>query len=217
MFHAALLFALASASGAVAGPQETPTPPPPGSSAAVPAEGSWSGGFETYLYLPEDDHFLLPIFRADRGPLHLEGRYQYEDRHTGSAWLGWTLEAGKKVHLEVVPMAGAVFGRTNGVAPGLELTLSWKSVELYSENEYVFDLESKEGNYFYSWSELSWHARPWLSLGLSGQRTRLYQSELAIDRGLFVAVKRGPVSLKAYGFSLDGEAPFAIVALGVDF
>ena len=110
------------------------------------------------LPLPaEDDHFLLPIFRADRGPLHLEGRYQYEDRHTGSAWLGWTLEAGKKVHLEVVPMAGAVFGRTNGVAPGLELTLSWKSVELYSENEYVF------------------------------------------------------------GFKLDGEAPFAIVALGVDF
>jgi len=68
MFHAALLFALASASGAVAGPQETPTPPPPGSSAAVPAEGSWSGGFETYLYLPEDDHFLLPIFRAAPRP-----------------------------------------------------------------------------------------------------------------------------------------------------
>lgn len=214
-FRAALLLALASASGA--GAQEAPKPPSSEPPAATPAEKSWSGGLETYLYLPEGDHFLLPILRADRGPLHLEGRYQYEDRHTASAWLGWTLEAGEKLHLEVVPMAGGVFGRTNGVAPGLELTLSWKSLELYGESEYLFDLESKEGNYFYNWSELSWHARPWLTVGLSAQRTRLYQSELTIDRGLFVAVKRSPLTLKVYGFNLDGEAPFAIVSLAVDF
>lgn len=70
---------------------------------------------------------------------------------------------------------------------------------------------------FYHWSELSRQVRPRLTFGLSVQRTRLYQSELTIDRGLFVAVTRGSITVKAYGFNLDGEAPFGIVALGVDF
>jgi hypothetical protein len=213
LFRAALLFALAFAPGAVVLPQEAPTP----AASAAPADRAWSGGLESYLYLPEDDAFLMPILRADRGSMHLEGRYQYEDRETASLWLGFTLEAGKSLHLEATPMAGVVFGRTNGFAPGLELTLSWRSLELYGESEYVFDLEGQEGDYFYNWSELSWQVRPWLALGLSTQRTRLYQTELTIERGLFVAVTRGPVTLKAYGFDLDGEAPFAILALGVDF
>ena len=59
--------------------------------------------------------------------------------------------------------------------------------------------------------------RAWLRLGLSAQRTRLYESELEIERGLFAAVSRGPVELIVYGFNLDGDAPIAIVALGVDF
>ena len=37
-------------------------------------------------------------------------------------------------------MAGVVVGRTDGLAPGLELTLSWPRFELYAESEYVLDL-----------------------------------------------------------------------------
>jgi hypothetical protein len=182
-----------------------------------PAPAAWSGTFTSYLYLKEEDDFLLPILAADRGSLHLEGRFQYEDLETGSLWAGWTFEAGKDLQLAVTPIAGLVFGRTDGFAPGLELTLSWKSLELYSESEYLFDFGSQENNYFYAWTELSWQALPWLRLGLSAQRTRLYQSELEIERGVFAAVSRGPVELMVYGFNLDGDSPFAIVALGVEF
>jgi hypothetical protein len=215
--HAALFLVLAAAAAALAGAQEAERPAPSEPPAAAPAERAWSGGVETYLYLQEDDDFLMPILSGDRGSLHLEGRFQYEDRQTGSLWAGFTLEAGTSLQLAVTPMAGVVFGRTDGLAPGLELTLSWKSLELYSESEYLFDFESQEGNYFYTWSELSWQARPWLRLGLSVQRTRIYQSELEIERGFFAAVSRGPVELVVYGFNLDGDAPFAIVALGVEF
>ena len=112
----------ASAAGARAAAQEPPpqTPAPP---AGAIADRSWSGNLQTYLYLQEDDDFLMPILGVDRGALHFEGRFQYEDRRTGSLWAGWTLEAGKGLHLEAVPMAGVVFGRTTGLAPGLELTL----------------------------------------------------------------------------------------------
>jgi hypothetical protein len=184
---------------------------------ATAGNAAWSFSFASYLYLQEEDDFLLPILAADRGSLHLEGRFQYEDLETGSLWVGRTLGAGTSLRLEVTPMAGLVFGRTDGFAPGLELTLSWRNLELYSESEYLFGFASQEDNYFYAWSELSWQARPWLRLGLSVQRTRLYQSEREVDRGLLAAVSRGPVELVLYGFNLDGDAPFAIVALGVEF
>ncbi len=184
---------------------------------AAPEPASWSGSAATYLFLQEEDDFLLPVVRADRGALHLEGRYQYEDLETGSLWAGFTFSAGTSLRLEATPMAGLVFGRTDGFAPGLQVTLSWRSLELYSESEYLFDFESRENDYYYAWSELSWQARSWLRLGLSVQRTRLYESDREVDRGLFAAVSRGPVELVAYGFNLDGDSPFAVVGLTVEF
>jgi hypothetical protein len=213
---AALLVALAAASAA--GASEVPGQEPAVSEAAgAEAESEWSVSLVTSLYLQEEDDFLMPILGADRGSLHLEGRYQYEDLKTGSLWVGWTFEAGTSLRLAATPMAGVVFGQTSGAAPGLELTVSWKSLELYSESEYLFDSESEEGDFFYVWTELGWQALPWLRLGLAAQRTRLYESELAIERGLFTAVSHGPVELIAYAFNLDGDEPFAILALAVDF
>jgi hypothetical protein len=175
-------------------------------------EGSeWSGSVAGYLYLLEEDDFISPVVRADWGALHLEGRYQYEDLETGSLWVGWTFSAGSSLELEATPMAGVVFGQTDGFAPGLEWTLSWKDFELYSESEYLFDAESSENNFFYAWSELSWYAQPWLRFGLSVQRTRLHESEREVDRGLFVGAAWGPVELVVYAFNLDDEAPFAVV------
>ena len=212
----ALGVAIALAPGPAAA--QSPAPVPASAPAVAPAAPSWSGALDVNVYLHvEDGDFVMPVVRADRGALHLEGRYQYEDRRTFSAWAGWTFEAGTGLHLEVVPMAGVIVGRTNGVAPGLEIALSWKTIELYSEGEYVFDVEGRENDYFYNWSQLTWQASGWLGLGLATQRTRLYQSDLSIERGLFAAVTRGPVTLSVYGFNLDGESPFAIVTVGIGF
>jgi len=208
--------ALALAPGPVAA--QSPAPVPASATAEAPASPSWSGELDVNVYLHvEDGDFVMPVLRADRGSLHLEGRYQYEDRRSFSAWAGWTFEAGTTVRLEVVPMAGVIAGRTNGVAPGLEISLSWKALELYSEGECVFDVDGRENDYFYNWSQLTWQASGWLGLGLAAQRTRLYQSELSIERAIFAAVTSGPVTLTAYGFNLDGDRPFAIVTMGIEF
>lgn len=212
-----VLLALAAARAVAAISPESEHGAPAEATGAGSSSRSWSFGADAYLYLVEDNSFLMPILTADRGSLHLEGRYQYEDFDTASVWLGWSFETGKSVHLEIVPMMGVVFGNTRGIAPGLEATLSWKSLELYSESEYVFDAEGAEGDFFYNWSELGWQATGWLRLGLTAQRTRMYDSELAVDRGVFAAVAIGAVELSVYGFNLDGEDPFAVVALAVEF
>jgi hypothetical protein len=170
------------------------------------------------VYLQQEDgDFVMPVFTADRGALHLESRYQYEDRRTVSAWAGWNLGWGSELRLDVVPMAGVIVGRTNGLAPGVEVTLGWKTLEAYSEWEYVVDLEGTDGDYGYAWSTVTWQVTPWLGIGAVAERTRLYKSELAIERGPFAAATWGRATLSVYGFNLDGESPFAVVAFAWDF
>jgi hypothetical protein len=112
-------------------------------------------------------------------------------------------------------MAGAIVGETDGVAPGLELTLAWRRLEFYSEGEYVFNAEGRDGDFAYNWSELRWQARPWLGVGLSAQRTREHRSERTIDRGLLAAVSRGRAELSFHWFNFEEGSRFAILGLSL--
>jgi len=186
-------------------------------SAARRAARAWSGGVEAYRYFLGRDSFLMPIAQADRASLHLEARYQYEALRTASAWVGWNHEIDAHPRFEIVPMAGVLFGRSGGAALGFEATLSLTHFELYDEAEVVLLGGGGEENFLYDWFTAGWHATRWLDLGLTVQRTRTHASGLAVDRGVFVAATRRRITLSVYGLDLTGNAPFAIVALGLEY
>lgn len=166
---------------------------------------------------PDDDPYGSAILRADRGALHLEARYNYEDLDTGSLWGGWTLAWSGEVEVSVVPMLGAVFGHTQGVAPGLELDVVWKALELYVEAEYVFDVDGQDDSYFYMWAEFTVSPTEWLSLGLVAQRTRAYDTDVEVDRGLLVGFHVRSVSATVYVFNLDRDDPYVMIGVGISF
>jgi hypothetical protein len=166
---------------------------------------------------PEDDAYGSAILRADRGPLHLEARYNYEGIDTGSVFAGWTFSWSGEVEFSLVPMLGAVFGHTQGVAPGLELDLTWKILEFYVEAEYVFDVEGTDDSFFYAWSELTASPVEWLSFGLVAQRTRVFDTDVDVDRGLLVRVYVKSVTATVYVFNLDTDDPYVMLGVGVSF
>jgi len=191
-----------------------------GAAAATGPEASpgWEFNASVYGYFPPNDrHYAQPTVTADRGALHLEGRYNYEGFETGSAWVGWNLGAGDKLRLDATLMAGGVFGNTRGVAPGYQLTLSYGRFELYSEGEYVFDLQDSAGNFFYNWAQLGYSPVEWLSVGLASQRTRAYQTGLDVQRGFFVGFKYKSLSLNVYVFNPGWETPTVVGSLAVSF
>ena len=183
------------------------------------AERAWSYEGVAYGYLFEggEGDFILPIVYANRGALHLEARYNYEDRDTGSLFGGWTFSFGDETTLDLTPMLGAVFGNTDGIAPGLELDFNWRWLEYYSETEYVFDLEDHESNFFYAWSELSGRPVDWLRLGLAVQRTRAYETERDVQRGIVVGFSFWKMEVGAYYFNPDDEEPFGILSAAISF
>lgn len=108
--NVAVALFLACAAGATAAAQEAANDG--GSDPTVPAgpRQTLSGSLDIYLYLQEEDDFLMPILAADRNALHLECRYQYEGFDTVSAWVGWSFDTGKSLQIEFVPMAGIIVG-----------------------------------------------------------------------------------------------------------
>ena len=189
--------------------------------AASPGGGEkpgWEFNASVYAYFPpEDRHYAQPTVTADRGALHLEGRYNYEAFRTGSVWVGWNLGAGDKLRLDATLLAGGVFGDTRGAAPGYELTLSYGRFELYSEGEYVFDVDDSANDFFYNWAQLGYSPLDWLTVGLASQRTRAYQTGLDVQRGLFVGFTYKSLKLTTYVFNPGWEKPTVVSSLAVSF
>ncbi len=178
----------------------------------------WEFGASVYGYFPaEDTDYGQPTVTADREALHLEARYNYEGIGTGSAWVGWNVGVGDKLRLDATLMAGGIFGDFNGVAPGYHLTISWGPLELYSEGEYVFDVEDSDNNYFYNWAQLGYSPWEWLTIGFASQRTRAYETGLDIQRGPFVGFTCGAWTLAAYVFNADAQSPTVVASIAVSF
>jgi hypothetical protein len=202
---------------AVAGPlfgQATEGGDPAGTTAAP----SWEFGASLYGYfVPEDTDFALPIVTADRGSWHLEGRYNYEELDTGSLFVGWTFETGSTLELELTAMIGAVFGELDGIAPGYELTLSYGRFSLYDEGEYVVDLEDSAENFLYNWLELTYSPLDWLRVGLVAQRTRAYETDLDVQRGLLVAASYRNLEFGLDVFNVGLDEPMIVCSVAASW
>jgi len=225
---AVLAVAAFTASAEVAIAQEAAPPaPPPDSAKEAPAasttttdseETGWDFGVSGALYvLPDEDDFVQPTFKADRGLFHFETRYNYEDRDSTSVFVGANFEIGGAVKLALTPMIGGLVGQTDGIVPGLEADFTVGPFEAYGEAEYVFDLNESSSSYFYMWSELSLWPTEWLRAGIVTQRTRVYETDRDIQRGVLLGVAFKQVDGTVYFFNPGADDHFTVVSLGVSF
>jgi hypothetical protein len=181
-------------------------------------EKAWSFSVSATTYIvPDSRDYVQPTVTADRGWLHLEARYNYEALDTGSAWVGYNLSGGEKLAWEFTPMLGGVFGDTTGIAPGYKGSLSLWKLELYSEGEFVFDTGTSSDSFFYNWSELTLAPVDWFRFGMVTQRTRVYETDRDVQRGLLVRFSYKKVDLSAYVFNPDEDKPTFVFGLGLTF
>jgi hypothetical protein len=194
-----------------------PATAPPPSNDAANAKQPWAFNLTVDGYLiPNEQGYASPVFTADHN-WHLEARYNYEDLHTGSLWLGYDFTAGKKLVLTVTPMVGGVFGRTTGIAPGCEASLTYKKLALSISNEYVFDTGSKKDNFYYSWPELTYSMLDWLKVGLVAQHTKAFQTPLMLQRGFLVGVSHKKAEFTTYVFNAGFTEPTVVLEVGYQF
>ena len=198
--------------------QQAPASPAPAAPATESEEPTWEFNLAGALYvLPDEEDFVQPTLRVDRGLLHFETRYNYEDRDSTSFFGGANFEFGEKVQLTLTPMLGGLVGQTDGIVPALEASLTAGSFEAYAEAEYVFDLDDSDSKFFYMWSELSFWPTEWLRAGIVTQRTRVYQTERDIQRGLLVGFAFKRVDGSVYFFNPGSDDHYTVVSVGLSF
>ena len=182
------------------------------------ASSQWNfSAWAEMFIIPGEEDFFNPTFYARHKSLHLEARYNYEDRNTASLWAGHRFKFGKGVKFVLVPMGAVVFGNTNGIAPGLEIEVMYKKFDFYYESEHVFDFNSKENNFFYMYSELAIRPIQALRTGIIAQRTRLFESEREIQRGIFAEYYFGRFRAGVFYFSPFASDNFWVASFSVDF
>ena len=182
------------------------------------AANQWSFSLVTSGYLvPNDQSYASPVFTADHQWLHLEARYNYEDPKTGSMWAGYNFSVGDKFVLEVTPMLGVVFGNTTGIAPGCNISISYRRLQLSAQGEYVFNTENQAANFFYTWDEFTYSPTDWFHAGLVAQRTRAYHTGLDVQRGFSVGIAHKKMDFTTYIFNAGWTDPTVVVALSFTF
>ena len=187
---------------------------------APPAEEEkhWSFSLSAYTYIvPDSREYVQPTVTVDYGAWHVEGRYNYEALETGSAWIGYNFSGGEKFSWAITPMLGGVFGETSGIAPGYKGSLGWWKLELYSEGEYLIDTGDTSDSFFYNWSELTLSPVDWFRFGLVTQRTRVYQSDREVQRGLLAGFSFKRINFTTYVFNPDDSKPIWVFAAGLGF
>jgi len=177
-----------------------------------------SGSVTGFYYAMRDESdFGVGVAAINRDALHLEGRYNYEARDSGSLFVGWNFSGGERVTFQLTPIIGVLFGESRGVIPGFEASVAYGSVDFYTEAEYVADSRHHDDSYFYAWSELGWKPVEWLRIGLVGQRTHTVHTDRDLQRGAFAQFILGRATLGVYAFNPDSSSRYVIGALGIQF
>jgi len=184
-----------------------------------PAEKpSWEFAITAYpTVVRGGENYTSAIAAADRGPLHLEARYNYESVGARSAFVGWNFSGGEEITWELTPLLGGAWGTTQAFVPGLEASVAWKQFDIYVEAEYVVDSHERTDSYFYAWSELGFRPVEWLRIGVAGQRTRIYSNERDIQRGPFAQATWGPVTVGGYWFNPGSSDQVLVGMIGATF
>lgn len=178
----------------------------------------WSISLTTFAYfVPGERDFAGGAAAADRGWIHLEVRYNYEDLRTGSFFAGWNGSAGGEVKIAATLMVGAVAGETDAVAPAGTLALSWKALEAYFEGEYLFDLEDASDNFFYSWVEIAVRPIRWLRFGLVGERSQAFSDDDEFHAGVLAGIELKGLEFTVHLLDADLDEPVTVLSLRTEF
>lgn len=189
-----------------------------GTARAGDPEPPWEIALYVYGYVvPDSQDYVNPNFTADYERFHFEARHNYEAIDSASLWVGANFSAGTKWVFDATLMVGGVFGDIMGVAPGYRASLEHDWFGAASEGEYFIDTHDSEGNYLYSWTEAWGSPAEWFRAGIAVQRTRAYESELGVQRGVFVAFTYESFDFAAYVFNLGWEDPTYVAAARIIF
>jgi hypothetical protein len=178
---------------------------------------TWSIDLLGYQYItPDEGAFFIPVIMAETDVLHVEMRYNYEDFETGSLWIGPVFTWEGDVSAMLCPLLGVAIGRTVGMGPGLEASVDWRWLHLYTEGQLLFDVGSPDDSYTYLWTDITADITDMFQAGLVVQRTRYLGHPSDVSAGPFLGVTLGPLNLRAHLLGPGSTYTYGIITIDIE-
>jgi len=175
--------------------------------------------FEQYSFTGgSQPGILAPVAHYEtRQKWYAEARYNYEDFNTFSLYAGHTFSQENEFSWSFTPMIGGMAGRLTGGSFGLNSELSFRKFNFSSESQYCVSASTRYDNFFYNWSEAGITAFDKLRVGISLSRTRLFQSDLELQKGIFAQYSFWKLTAGLFYFNPFSSDNYLIASLGIEF
>jgi hypothetical protein len=185
----------------------------------VTALAQSKSGLESYNQLGDNAGYLwVPVvhYQHQKG-FYSEFRYNYEDLHTGSVFMGKVFEIDRRsANYSITPMIGFSAGNFNGISIALNAELEWKKLYISSQMQYSFSLQKEVPGFYFNWSEAGYAVTDWFILGPAFQYT-LQKGAQEFQPGFFMSASAGKFSIPLYVLHAGGGDPLVILGLNYEF
>ena len=163
--------------------------------------------------VPEEPFSLTPIVYFNNDVFYAEARYNYEELHTASLYVGKYFSKAGKLSIDIAPLLGVVAGELNAGSVGASLELRWGRWLWSMIPQYTFSWKDKSENFFYSWSELTFAVSEWFYLGPAAQRTKFFETPFEADSGLTLGFNLKQWSMPLYAFNPWNDERYFMIGI----
>jgi hypothetical protein len=173
-----------------------------------------NGSFEQDYYLGVHRSFCwVPVVGCHLpNDWYFEARGNYEAINSVSLYFGKAFGKKGLISYSVTPIAGLVMGMFNGGSVGANVALDYKKLSFSSQSQYTFSIENGTTNFTYSWSDLTYQLKKWVSAGVSLQQTRGQ-----FEKGILVRVAYKNLSIPLYVFNPATSERYFVLGLNLEW
>jgi hypothetical protein len=145
-----------------------------------------------------------PIISWSWDDYYIENRFNYEAINSAS------INAGKRIlrklnHIEIIPMAGLVFGSFKGVNGELQVSMDYSKWDLFIDNQYSYEYTDALKSFYSNWSVVRYKLTTMLSIGLSDFFVWKPNGCPVFDKGITASISWAKWSVRLYAFNYEKE------------
>lgn len=177
------------------------------------------GGVDQYYSVSRSKPVLfMPVVYFKTGKnWYVEGRYNYEAAQAYSLYAGRTFEKDGEFSYSISPIAGIVRGSFEGYSAGLNFEAEYKKYFVASQSQYTINAKTRNQNFAYSWTDVTYKICEAVSAGFSFQHTKVRDDKMITERGVLLKVSTGKWSVPVYLFNPFKTQPYFMLGLNYEW
>jgi hypothetical protein len=157
-----------------------------------------------------------PVVSASWDDYYFDNRYGYEAANSAS------INAGKRIfkkikHVEIIPMAGLIFGSFKGLTAELQTSIGYDNWYFSTDNQFSYEYTEAQKSLYFNWTVARYKVTRYFHLGLTAFIDKRVNKAGVFDRGITAAIIIKNWAIRLYAFNYETGRRYYSVGLRYTF